>query len=239
MRMLAQMRRYADEPARVQTARDIVRAKLKNQRNYLKYLDKHHRQLDEQIENLGRAVKRIKNAQSVAELMGIEGSASAAYWEGLAIVVEDKLPFPGRVTQGATDPINSALNYGYAILYGEVRHALALAGLALHVSYLHSMGERGEPTLVYDFIEPFRTFVVDRVIFTMVNREEPLTLDAKGMLTQKSRRLVAANVIERLGSHTRHDGEAKRLRTVIRDEAYAFARAVDAGERYRPFIGRY
>ena len=239
LRMLKQMERYADPDARLQTARDFVRAKLKNQRNYLKYLDKHHRQLDAQIEILSRQIKRIKSTESVTELMGLEGSGSAAYWEGLGIVIADKLPFPGRIARGADDPVNSALNYGYAILYGEIRHALALAGLALHISYLHSVGERGEPTLVYDFIEPFRSFVVDRTIFTMINREEPIALDAKGMLDKKSRRLVAQNVIERLGSHTRHDDETKRLRTVIRDEAYAFARAVDTGERYRPFIGRY
>jgi CRISPR-associated endonuclease Cas1/group II intron reverse transcriptase/maturase len=237
-RMLRQMERYADETMRLATARDFVRAKIKNQRNYLKYLDKHHRQVEGQIETLGRYAKTLKQARSVAELMGMEGSASAAYWEALKTIVEDKLPFPGRVTQDATDPINSALNYGYAILYGEVRHALSLAGLGLHISYLHVIDE-GKPTLVFDFIEAFRSFVVDRTVFSMVNREEPLRTDAKGLLSKKSRRLVARNVLERLGAHTRHDGELRRMRTVIREEAYAFARAIDAGERYRPFIGRY
>lgn len=236
--LLRQMERYADETQRLATAREFVAAKIKNQRNYLKYLDKHHRQVEEQIDTLGRYGKTLKKARSVTELMGMEGSASAAYWAALGLIVQDKLPFPGRVTQGATDPINSALNYGYALLYGEVRHALSLAGLGLHISYLHA-ADRGKPTLVYDFIEPFRSFVVDRTVFSMVNREEPLRTDAKGLLSKKCRRLVAQNVLERLGAHTRHDGALRRMRTVIRQEAYAFARAIEAGERYRPFIGRY
>ena len=50
---------------------------------------------------------------------------------------------------------------------------------------------------------------------------------------------MAQNVLERLGGFTRHEGEAKRMRTVIQDEAYAFARALEAGDIHKPFIGRY
>ncbi|WP_456391133.1 CRISPR-associated endonuclease Cas1 [Hydrogenimonas sp.] len=237
-RTVRQLAIHADPIRRLDLARAFVRAKLKNHRNYLKYLDKHHRQIEAQIETVAAMTARVKGAKSIEELMGLEGSAAAAYWEALGCIVEDKIGFPGRVTQGAIDPVNSALNYGYAILYGEVQRALVQAGVALHVSYLHAL-DGAKPTLVFDFIEPFRSFVVDRTIFSMVNREEPLRTDNKGLLTQKSRRLVAENVLQRLGAHTRHDGAAKRLVTVIRDEARAFARSIDEEIRYRPFIGRY
>ena len=237
-RTVRQLAIHADPIRRLDLARAFVRAKLKNHRNYLKYLDKHHRQIEAQIETVAAMTARVKGAKSIEELMGLEGSAAAAYWEALGCIVEDKIGFPGRVTQGAVDPVNSALNYGYAILYGEVQRALVQAGVALHVSYLHAL-DGAKPTLVFDFIEPFRSFVVDRTIFSMVNREEPLRTDNKGLLTQKSRRLVAENVLQRLGAHTRHDGAAKRLVTVIRDEARAFARSIDEEIRYRPFIGRY
>ena len=237
-RAVRQLALHADAERRLELARAFVRAKLKNHRNYLKYLDKHHRQIEAQIETVAAMTARVKRATSVEELMGLEGSASAAYWEALGRIVEDKADFPGRVTLGAVDPVNSALNYGYAILYGEVQRALVYAGLALHISYLHALDD-AKPTLVFDFIEPFRSFVVDRTVFSMVNREEPVRTDHQGRLTKASRRLVAENILERLGSHTRHDGASKRLTTVIRDEAYAFARAIDEGTPYRPFIGRY
>ena len=237
-RTLAQLSRYGDPKMRLDTAMRFVTAKLKNQRNYLKYLDKHHRKIRPQIEKLRHIAAQAKHAPDIDTLMGFEGSGSALYWEALGEIVADKAVFAGRVTQGASDPVNSALNYGYAILYSEVQHALVRAGLALHVSYLHALDD-GKPTLVFDFIEPFRAFTVDRTVFSMVNRDEPLRVDGKGRLTEASRRLVARNVLERLGSFTRHDGASKRMRNVVRDEAYAFARAVDAGEPYRPFIGRY
>jgi group II intron reverse transcriptase/maturase/CRISPR-associated endonuclease Cas1 len=237
-RALRQLELLHDPAYRLAQAAEFVRAKLKNQRNYLKYLDKHHRQVDSEIDRIAAVAGRVREARSVEALMGLEGGASALYWEALGRIVADKTEFPGRVTRGAVDPVNSALNYGYALLYGEIQHALVRAGLALHISYLHTLDD-AKPTLVFDFIEPFRSFVVDRTVFSMVNRDEPVRTDKEGRLTQKARRLVADNVLERLGSHTRHDGASKRLRTVIADEAYAFARAIDAGERYRPFIGRY
>jgi len=170
--------------------------------------------------------------------MGLEGSASALYWEALGTIVADKINFPGRITQGAVDPVNSALNYGYAILYGTIQRALIQAGLALHISYLHALDD-AKPTLVFDMIEPFRTFVVDRTVFTMINREEPIATDKEGKLTQKSRKRLAKKVIERLGSYTRYDHASKKIATIIEEQAYLFARFIDGEAKYRAFIGRY
>ena len=235
---LLQLRRRQDPAYRLSTAIHLVRAKIKNQRNYLKYLDKYHRDVQIHIARLKMLANQTKQAASVEEAMGMEGAASAIYWEALQTIVAEKIEFPGRITQGAVDPINSALNYGYAILYGEIQKALVTAGLALNISFLHAL-EENKPTLVFDFIEPFRTFIVDRAIVTMVNREESIKTNDAGKLDKKSRQTVAQNVLERLGNFTRHDKESKRMHTVIQDEAYAFARAIEAGEIYKPFIGRY
>jgi CRISPR-associated endonuclease Cas1 len=237
-RTLAQLAIRNDPALHLAMARNFVWAKLKNQRNYLKYLDKHHHRAADAVKRLRRHADKTRTARNVDELMGLEGSGSALYWGALKTIVADKIDFPGRIAQGAVDPVNSALNYGYAILYGEVQKALVKAGLALHVSFLHALDD-AKPTLVFDFIEPFRTFVVDRAVFTMINREEPLRTGSDGRLTEASRRLVARNVLERLGGFTRHDGASKRMKNVIQDEAYAFARAIDAQKPYRPFIGRY
>jgi len=237
-RITAQLEAYHDTAYRLRLAKGFVKAKLKNQRNYLKYLDKHHRQLAPYIARIAVMAGKVASAENIETLRGIEGSASVSYWDGLRTVLEDKTAFETRITQGAVDPFNSALNYGYAILYGEIQRALVQAGLALHISFLHAL-DGAKPTLVFDAIEPFRTFTVDRTVVSMFNRKEPIKTDKEGKLTKDSRRLIAKNVIERLGSFTKHDGASKRLRTVIEQEAYALAHAIDAHKPYRPFIGRY
>jgi group II intron reverse transcriptase/maturase/CRISPR-associated endonuclease Cas1 len=235
---LKQLERRADPEGTLRLARAFLKAKLKNQRNYLKYLDKHHHDVTVHVERLATVAEGLKSAGSVEELMGVEGSASALYWDGLSRIVAERVAFESRVTRGATDPVNSALNYAYAILYGEVQRALIKAGLALHISYLHAL-DGAKPTLVFDLIEEFRTFCVDRTVFSMINREEPIRVDGEGKLKKSSRRLIAQNVLERLGSFTRYRKESRRLSLVIEEQAYRLARAIEGGKRYRGFVGRY
>ena len=237
-RTLLQLRAREDEARTLGYAKAFIKAKLKNQANYLKYLDKHHKEVLDEVGRIRIIYGKIAAAGSVDELMGLEGSASALYWSALGKIVSDKVMFSERMTQGATDVVNNALNYGYAILYAEVQKALVKAGLALHVSFLHALDD-GKPTLVFDLIEEFRTFVVDRTVFSMVNKEEPLSVDEKGLLTQKARRLVAKNVIERLGSFTVYKKESRRLKNVIQSQAYLLAKSIDEEVKYKGFIGRY
>jgi CRISPR-associated endonuclease Cas1 len=141
--------------------------------------------------------------------MGHEGMIAILYWDALGLIVDDKVDFRGRVTFGAKDVVNSALNYGYAILYGRVHYHAVRAGLSLHISYLHALDEN-KPTLIYDMIEEFRAFIVDRTIFTMINQKEYLKLDKNGMLDTKTKQKIAKNVLERIGSYTRHKKATKK-----------------------------
>jgi len=220
-------------------AKKFIKAKAKNQLNYLKYLNRYHRELQHHIEKLEPKVKSsIKQATSIPQLMGYEGEISTIYWQAIVTILSDKSDFTHREGRGAKDVVNASLNYGYAILYARVQHALLKAGLALHISFLHSLQE-GKPTLVYDFIEEFRAFVVDRAIVSMVNKNEPLKIGKNGELTQSSRVLIVENVKERLGVYTKHKKETKKMETIIQDQAYLLARHIRGESVYKPFIGKY
>ncbi|CAA6807722.1 MAG: CRISPR-associated protein Cas1 [uncultured Sulfurovum sp.] len=220
-------------------AKAFIRGKSKNQLNYLKYLDRYHNDVEKKIALIEQKIKgNIKKAKTNAELMGYEGDISAVYWQSLVQILESKSNFEGRVTRGAEDLVNASLNYGYAILYARIQHALLKAGLALHISFLHSLQD-GKPTLVYDLIEEFRAFVVDRAIVSMINKNEPLKLDAKGVLTKASCHLIVQNVKERLGVYTQHKKASKKVETILQDQAYLLARHVRGEATYKPFIGKY
>ena len=220
-------------------AKKFIVGKAKNQLNYLKYLDRYHEDVDEKIDKIEDKIKaNLKSAKSISSLMGYEGEISSLYWQSLVLIMEEKSNFRGRVTKGAKDLVNASLNYGYAILYARVQNALLKAGLALHISFLHSMQE-GKPTLVYDLIEEFRAFVVDRAIISMINKNEPLQINEKGELNKNSCQLIVQNVKERLGVYTKHRKFSKKLETIIQDQAYLLARHVRGEAIYKPFIGKY
>lgn len=223
----------------IHLAKEFIEGKAKNQINYLKYLDRYHDTLSEAIGTMEKILSRMKRtAQTPAEVMGYEGTISAAYWEALQKIVDPSWGFTARVTKGASDTVNSALNYGYAILYGKIQEALVRSGLSLYISYLH-VPDRGKPTLVFDMIEEFRAFVVDRTIITMLNRNEPVRVDSSGKLTALARKKIAENIFERLGSYTTWKKESRKISTIIEYQSHLLARHIHAEERYNAFIGKY
>ncbi|HUP80521.1 MAG TPA: CRISPR-associated endonuclease Cas1, partial [Pirellula sp.] len=212
-----------------------------------KYLKSNHAERYERLERkitsmvaLRRQVAGVagESLDGVRDLlMGYEGSGARLYWEGFAIVLEGRAEFPGRITRGATDPINAALNYGYGILYSQVSGAIVNAGLELYAGYLH-VDRPGKPSLVLDMVEEFRAPVVDRAVLSIVNQGIPLDSDHDG-LTKAGRRLVAERVLERLETHVPFEGKQWQLSKVIQLQSRHLAVAVRGERQYRSFASRW
>ena len=115
-----------------------------------------------------------------------EGQAGNLYWQMIRLLLADDVEFAGRERQGATDSVNSLLNYGDGMLYPRMHEALLLAGLHPGISFLHSFQD-GKPTLTFDLIEEFRRQAVDRVVFGMITKGERLEMDSQtGHLTRET-----------------------------------------------------
>ena len=117
-----------------------------------------------------RGVIALADAQSVAELDGIEGSAARAYFEAL-FTNYNRSPFswPGRVKHPATDPLNALLSLGYTMLMNELLGLAEARGLDPALGFLHEL-DGNRPSLALDLMEPFRHAAVDRMVLTAVNR---------------------------------------------------------------------
>lgn len=235
----------------VQLAKAFVVGKLRNQQHQLQYSGKYLKaSYPERFSRLEKKITTLKNLRrqvstvtgdsldSVRDkLMGFEGTGARIYWEGVAIILEGQVEFPGRQTRGAIDPINSALNYGYGILYSQVSSAVLNAGLEMFAGFLH--GDRsGKPALVLDLVEEFRAPVVDRVILALVNQRITLETNDNG-LTPAMRRLIADRVLERLNTPVPYEGKRWPLGTVIQHQARHLAVAVRGERTYQPFSSRW
>jgi CRISP-associated protein Cas1 len=119
---------------------------------------------------------RIQPPSSIGALLGIEGNAGVAYfkaWDGLALKwrAAARRPIPdtwrtigprsalraGKPSnERAVHPLNAMLNYAYAILQSQVQIEAVSAGYDPTLGIMHNSGRRGEPALVFDFMEPRR-----------------------------------------------------------------------------------
>jgi CRISPR-associated protein Cas1 len=232
-----------------------ARGKIQNQANLLKYIAKYRketapelydrlRRAAEQIEAQVNEVERLeKDAQPNAtidayraQVMGIEGSAAQMYWDAIGWVLPAEVEWHGRIGRGARDPVNSALNYAYGILYTQVERALILAGLDPYAGFAH-VDRPGKPSMTLDAIEEFRQPVADRTVLGLVNKGVKIEQDEKGYLTEVTRKMLAEKVLNRLETPEMYEKKNVPLRIIVQLQARHLATFL-RGEReaYRAFV---
>lgn len=241
-----QLAAIADERG-VAFAKLIVGGKLTSQERLLRYFGKYLKQADperfarvdrlaDQLADLRPAVDRIAalRIDDVRDsLMGYEGTGGRLYWEGVREIIGQRGEFMGREHRGATDAVNSLLNYGYGILYSQVWGAVLNAGLEPFAGFLH-VDRPGKPSLVLDLVEEFRQPVVDRTVIAHVNLGEAVTLRA-GMLDEETRARYAAKILERLESTETVKGKKYQIKSIIQMQARSLCTFLRREGDYKPF----
>jgi CRISPR-associated protein Cas1 len=228
-------------------ARTVVSGKIANQERLLRYFGKYIKKTDpERFNILEQTAKTLKvhrsNVSAVQggridesrdTLMGLEGAAGRLYWDGVRVIIGQKIEFFGREHRGATDAVNSLLNYGYGILYSQVWGAVLNAGLEPFAGFLH-VDRPGKPSLVLDLVEEFRQPVVDRAVIAHLNVGERVKLEG-GMLDQETRRTIAERVLERLQAAELYQGKRYQVRSIIQMQARRLASFLRGDGQYKTF----
>ena len=126
---------------------EIVRARIRTQAANLRHFE------------LTGALRldRVIDEVEIGDRTHREGQAARHYWQHLW---QDAEPDFRREKQGADDPVNARLNFGYAVLRSLVARELVAAGLSPELGVGHHSSENPF-NLADDFMEPYR-FVVER-----------------------------------------------------------------------------
>ena len=217
----AQYRASFDEGACLRFARDLVAAKIVNQRTILRRNwrgDKADRKVA--LDRLNTARRSAARASSLAALLGFEGDAAATYFRAFAGLLAppetekdgsgDMAPFSfeARNRRPPTDPVNAMLSLAYAMLTRHLTVALASVGLDPFRGLFHAP-RHGRPALALDLMEPFRPVIADSVVLTAVNTGEVSAADfvtgATGTaLSAAGRRRFVGAFERRLSQETTH-----------------------------------
>lgn len=157
---------------RLQLAREIIRCKIHNQRVMLM----RNGDVPERVLKLLAGFRdAAAGATDVTELLGLEGSAAALYFEQfdsmLKLREEWQFDWRGRNRRPPRDPINALLSLGYSILAKELCGVCHAVGLDPFLGFLHQP-RYGRPALALDLMEEFRPLIADSVAISLVNRGE-------------------------------------------------------------------
>lgn len=215
-----QYRMSFEEATCLRFAKDLVAAKIANQRTILR---RNWRGTAEErqavLDRLSVTRKSADAATTLTQLLGVEGDAAAVYFRAFASLLkppEDKqggsdlaaFRFEARNRRPPADPVNAMLSLAYAMLTRHLTIALASVGLDPYRGFYHAP-RYGRPALALDLMEPFRAIIADSVVLSAVNTGEigpgDFVVAVTGTaLTQAGRRRFVEAFERRLSQETTH-----------------------------------
>jgi CRISPR-associated protein Cas1 len=158
----------------IHAVQGFVRGKLKNYRNILLRRSRKYTELNLQdsITKIEQVIVPIDSKNSINSLRGLEGAGSAAYFGCFNQLINSNsgFSFQFRNRRPPTDPVNSLLSFGYALLRHDIQSAINIVGFDPYLGYLH-VERYGRPSLALDLMEEFRPIIVDAVVLSAINNK--------------------------------------------------------------------
>jgi CRISP-associated protein Cas1 len=175
----------ARDPAKCAAiARSFVIGKVLNARNVLQRRLRDHGDdaaCASAVSSLANVAQRLKNANDVEVIRGLEGEAASDYFaafNSLIVAQKDDFRMEGRTRRPPRDPMNALLSFLYVLLANDCAGAAKSVGLDAQVGFLHAL-RSGRASLAFDLMEEFRAFFADRVALSLVNRGQIRKKDFK------------------------------------------------------------
>ena len=156
-------------------ARAFVSGKIRNSRTLLR---RNARDLkDNVVHRLADYRRKAERAESLNELLGMEGMAARDYFANFTAmlkasdVAKTTFDFEGRNRRPPRDPINALLSFLYSMLAKDMTVTLIRTGFDPYLGFFHQP-RYGRPALALDLIEEFRPLIADSVVIGMINNGE-------------------------------------------------------------------
>lgn len=165
---LLQHRVLARTECRLEWARRVVAAKITSAVDAARHHQRHGvPEAGAVLQRLQSGLDRCSQAASGDEVRGIEGNASAAWFDLLGVVLGPPWNFRTRTRRPPTDPVNALLSLGYTWVLARAAARCEAAGLELYLGGLHEY-RPGRPSLACDLMEPLRVPAVDRWVIRVL-----------------------------------------------------------------------
>lgn len=216
-------------------AKQVVIAKIKNQRAVLNHLDKYHRHpaLQSVTNELLLNVSKARSARDIETLLGFEGASASAYFQGLRQAKLFSSSFQKREGRGSQEINNALLNLGYAVLSGYILNAIINAGLEPYLGIMH--GKRpGKMALVLDLMEEYRAWVVDRAVIKLRAQSE-----GKKFLDTPLKKALIAEVQNTCARKYLYRKKKHKLEHIIQRQTYRLCGQFYGEKPYKPYLFKW
>lgn len=239
--VVKQVKHYINMDRRLYLAKEIIRGAVENILNILSYYNNRGRELEVCIEKVGKEKQVINTVTNVTDLMTAEGRLRSIYYDFWNLIIEADFEFEKRTRRPPQNAINALISFGNTMLYTTVLGEVYHTQLNPTVSFLHEPGFR-RFSLCLDIAEVFKPFIVDRLIFSLLNKRslQKKHFDQKlnfCYLNEEGRKIFVQAYDERMKTTIKHRklGRNVSYRRLIRLEAYKLIKHITGIKTYNAF----
>lgn len=232
---------YSDYANRMSIATELIRAASYNIYRNLRYYNGRGKDVSEHMQRIEQLRKHLENVTTIEELMGVEGNIRQEYYRAWNIIIDQEINFDRRVYHPADNMINSLISYVNSLIYTKTLAEIYKTQLNPTISFLHQPGTR-RFSLALDVSEVFKPLLADRLIFSLLNRnqitENSFVKDLNGLqLTEKASRTIMQELDNKLKTTIFHRELKKNVsyQFLIRLEMYKLVKHIIGEKEYKGF----
>jgi len=244
--ILKQAEHYNDVKKRLYLAQKFVEGGYKNIRQVLKYYQNRGKNLEDIIYAIERLGERIDSTSSINEVMALEGNIREYYYKGFDEVIQNPdFKFEERTKRPPKNFLNALISFGNSLMYTVALSEIYKTHLDPRIGFLHTTNFR-RFSLNLDIAEVFKPILVDRTIFTLLDKKmitsEDFEEEAEGLLIRDNAKKVFVQEFEdKLQTTIKHRnlGNNVSYRRLIRLELYKLEKHLIEEELYKPFVAQW
>lgn len=198
---------------------------------------------------LAHNILKLDQEYDLDVIRGLEGESARAYFaefDKLILNQKEHFYMENRNRRPPQDNVNALLSFVYTLLLHETKSALMTVGLDPYVGFLHR-DRPGRLGLALDLMEEFRPYLADRLVLSLINRQQLSSKDfirkesGGVILKDNARKIVLEAWQKRKAEETLHPflDEKIKLGLLPYAQALLLARHLRGDlDNYPPFIWR-
>jgi CRISPR-associated protein Cas1 len=238
--ILCQVSHYQKKSKRLTIAKKFIDGAALNMTKNLQYYNRRGRDMTPIIDSINKLTVQIPNAETIQQLMGIEGNIRQLYYESFNLILND-FEMGARSKQPPQNEVNALISFGNMMCYSICLRAIQQTQLNPTISYLHEPGYR-RYSLALDIAEIFKPIIVDRVIFKVLNKKEiqsnhfDININ-KCILNTSGKKIFVQAMEEKLLETIQHRSLKRHVsyKHLVKLECYKLAKHILDLEEYKPF----
>ena len=239
--LIKQVEYYIKFNERLVIAKKLIETSADNIYRNLRYYNSRGKDLQQYMIQIDSYRKNISKSKSIEELMGIEGNIRKIYYSAWNVIINQEIQFEKRVMHPPDNMINSLISFVNSLIYAKTLSEIYHTQLNPTISYLHEPGYR-RYSLSLDISEVFKPLIGDRLIFSLLNRnqitENSFTKELNFLhLKKEASKLIVSEFEKRLKTTIMHKELEKQVsyQYLIRLECYKLIKHLLGEKEYEGF----